>query len=227
MAFRTVQEAIDQVARNMSLVNAANVTPYSPELILSYLQLAHEMIIDEQEWDEVRADFIRTLDGTTGRITVGISTVDNYKDIKRVYHESSSTPLPVLTTYNNPLIATSIHGIRGIPRSDDPGPNKKLIQFYPLVLTGQVLFQADQTFDLTNLELELPIDWWLHVLHASWQFALDDGTNPGQIAKYEGLFNERMKQVKTKENSRPVSLDPYQSIPDIWVDSDDPYWIGT
>jgi hypothetical protein len=223
----TVAGAIQQVARHMSMVNGSGMTPYSPELVTSYLMAAHEFIKGEQPWDELEIVHIRTLDGTTGKITEGITEVTDWKDTIRIYHESSATPLPKVTGYNNALIATSLIGYKGLSRAVDPGPAFSLVQFYPLILAGRVMFVSKTTFDFNNMDLRIPIDWWLHVYHASWQYALDDGTNPGQIKKYELLFNERMRQVKSKENGRPVSMDPYAAIPDIWFEGGDPYWISS
>jgi hypothetical protein len=62
-----------------------------------------------------------------------------------------------------------------------------------------------------------------HVYHASWQYALDDGTNPGQVTKYELLFNRRLSQIRSKEASRPVLLQPNQVIPNDWFEQDAPY----
>jgi len=227
MAYSTVADAITQVARNMSLVNGQGMTPYSPELIESYLHGAHQFIRDEQEWHDFDGVYNRTLDGSTGLITEGITEVSDPKEIMRIYHSSSMTPLPKVPIYNNKQVSTTLIGFEFLTREEDPGPAYKLVRFYPLILTGDVRIEAHRTFDFTDHDTVIPVDWWLHVYHASWQYALDDGTNPGQIAKYENLFSTRMKQVKEKENSQPVSLDPYAAIPDIWFEGDDPYWISS
>ena len=225
MPYSTIEEAITQTTRNMSLVNAASMTPYSDDLVMSYLHGAHMAIRDDQPWDELNIAHTRTLDGTTGKITEKITEVTDWKDIIRVYHESSQQPLGKVTRWSNPLISSTLVGFRGMSKVEDPDSGGRyLVQFFPLTLTGQVLFQSQLSIDWDSRDTELPIDWWLHVYHASWQFALDDGTNPGQIKKYETLFNDRLKSVKNKENKFPVSLDPYQAIPNVWTESDDPYW---
>lgn len=227
MTFSTIEDAIIQVAAGMSLVNAQGMTPYSDELILSYLHGAHTAIADEQEWDEMTISHTRTLDGTTGKITQKITEVTDWKDIERIYHESSQQPLPKVTRWSNPLISTTLVGFRGMSAVEDPNSGGRyLVQFFPLTLTGQVLFQSALSIDFTNRDTVLPIDWWLHVYHASWQYALDDGTNPAQMEKYQTLYNQRLKTVKSKQNRASISLDPYQAIPNIWTESDDPYQSG-
>lgn len=227
MAKTTVAEAITQIARNMSLVAGTNMTPYSPETAMAMLDLTHQMIRDEQEWHDFNGTFNRVLDGVTGTITEGITTVSDPKDINRIYHESSMTPLPKVSLYNNKLISTTLIGFDFLSRAEDPGPAYKLVVFYPIILTGNVRIEADLSFDMYNPATVIPVDWWLHVLGASWQWAMDDGTNPAQITKYETLYNMRLKQVKGKENNQPISLDPYAAIPDIWFEGDDPYWISS
>jgi hypothetical protein len=223
MAYSTLGEAVEQVARHMSLINSEGVTPYSPDLVISYLNRAYEHIKDEQEWGELTQWYQRTLDGATGRVTEAIPCTD-WKRIQRVYHESFITPLPMLSNYANPLASTLLLGVRPIARGDDlTGDNRYLVNFYPLTLTGSVLFHIELSVDWTDLETVLPIDWWLHVDYASWAYALDDGTNPSQISKYETSFNNRMKQMKAKENSRQVLLQPNQVIPNEWFEEDAPY----
>lgn len=225
MPFSTLGEAVDQVARHMSLVNGNGMTPYSPELIISYLNRAHEHIVDEGDWSEMILWFNRTLDGTTGKITQTIPGITDWKKIKRVYHESLKTPMPLLSNYVNPLSSTLLLGYRGLPPEEDiqVGSDRYLIMFYPNTLQGRVLFQIERSIDWTNMATVLPIDWWAHVDMASWLYASDDGTNPAQISKYETSFNLRMKQIRAKEGSRPVLLQPDQVIPNEWFEQDAPY----
>ena len=110
MPYRTLGEAVEQVARHMSLVNGENMTPYSPELLVSYLNAAHRFIVDENEWSEMVLWYNRTLDGVTGKITQTIPCLD-WKEIRRVYHESFITPLPLLSSYANPIASTLLLGL--------------------------------------------------------------------------------------------------------------------
>lgn len=219
----TVADAIVQVARNLSLVDGVGMQPYSEDQITGYLVGAHQFIVDEQEWPDLTIEHVRTLDGTTGKITQLITEITDWKRILRLYHESSNHPLPYRSSYNNPLVNTFPYGYRGlsIPEDTQTG-GKYLVAVYPLTLSGQVLFQSQLDFDLSDPTVVIPIDWWLHVYHASWQYAADDGTNEVQIDKYMNLFNSRMKQVKSKNNARPVAMDPQNTIPNQWTEFDAP-----
>src|SRR5882762_4569188 len=224
MAYETVNDAIVVVARGMSLVNAAGMTPYSQDAIVDLLQKAHSFIIKEQEWQETKIVHTRTLDGVTGKFTQGITEVKDWKKVIRVYHESSMKPLPLVTNYSNPLISTTLIGYRGLTRPEDAGPNYLLLQFFPLILTGQVLLHSKLTYDFSSsLTQVIPIDFWLHVHRALWEYSTTDGTNSLEVDKHKNNYNECLAQVKDAENSRPISQDPYAAMRGSCVDSSDPY----
>ena len=225
MPQRTVRDAITQVARNVSLVNGVNMTPYSDDTVLGYLIAAHEHINAEHEWAEMMVWRTRTLDGVAGLITVLITDTDNWKDVVRIYHELYQTPMPVLTSYINPIYQSALlQGYRGIPpEEDNVGTGKYLVKFYPAELTGNVLFQLRRQVDFEDDTTIIPIDWWMHVYFASWMYAVDDGTNPAQIDKYLKLADKRMKQITALENSRPSPSTPGSILPSQWWEDDAPY----
>lgn len=224
MVDSTIGDAITDIARHMGMVNGQNMTPYSDDTCLMYLRRAHKLIKDESEWDEMILWRERTLDGSTGKITQLITDTTDWKDVKRVYHESMQTPLPRISSYVNPLTSTLQWGYRGLdPASDNTGEGKYLIQFYPATLTGRVLIQLDRSIDWTNRETILPIDYDWHVYLAAHMWAAQDGTNPVQIANLKDLLQTRKDQIMDKENSRPVSTQPNQLIPNDWWEADAPY----
>jgi hypothetical protein len=153
--------------------------------------------------------------------------VSSPRDVFRVYHESSSKPLPRVSGYLNSIVNTARFGWERIAVAQDPGPQKMLIQFYPLTLTGSVQFKAHARYDFSSdREMEVPIDFWTHVWRASWQYAVNDGTNPAQIDSFKNNYNEALRLAKDSENEAPTQLDPFAIQPDQWYESDDPYWRG-
>src|SRR5687768_7285100 len=121
MASITLGDAITQVARNMGLTNQPQLTPYSNDAVIAYLEQAHDMIVGEREWSEMVVWRERTLDGTLGLITELITDTKDWKRIRRIYHESMQTPLAVISTYTNPLEPTAslVFGYRGMPPEED------------------------------------------------------------------------------------------------------------
>lgn len=227
MAQTTLRQAIDRVARNCSLTSGQSMTPYSEDTIVGYLEAAHELIKAEHEWAEMVTWFTRTLDEATGKITQLIPGVTDWKHIRRIYHEAYRTPLPLLSSYINPLTSSLLNGYRGLEPSEDntTSAGRYLVQFYPVTWAGRVLFQIDREVDFSDTpeDVTLPIDWWWHVYLASWMFAFDDGTNQGQIEKYLQLSEKRKRQVTARESSRPSFAQPNQLIPNDWWESDAPY----
>jgi hypothetical protein len=209
----------------MSLTNGVNMTPYSDDTIVSYLVAAHQHIIGEAEWSEMMVWRPRVLDGVTGLITELITDTDDWKSVARIYHELYRTPLPVLSSYQNPIFNTALmQGYRGLPpEEDNQTAGKYLVRFYPQNLTGNVLFELHRKPDFTKDELVIPIDWWLHVYIASWMYAADDGTNPAQLDKYMKLGQKRLGQVMAMENSRPTTHSPENMMPSQWWEEQSPY----
>ena len=225
MPQRTLRDAVTQVVRNMSLTNGVNMTPYSDDTIVSYLIAAHEQIMGEAEWSEMIVWRDRTLDGVNGLVTELITDTDDWKKIRRIYHESAQTPMAMLSSYTNPQTTMIGFGYRGLPPEEDNTGigGRYLVRFYPPTLTGRVMFQIERSLDFTDDTTVLPVDWWLHVYIASWMYAADDGTNPAQLQKYMQLADKRMKQINAAENSRHSFTNPNQSIPNEWFEDDSPY----
>lgn len=224
--YSTVRDAITETARAVGLTNAQGMTPYSDELVLSYLAGTHVLIRDATEWSELSETFIRTLDGSTGRITQTITGVTDWKRIRRIYQEGFQTPLPMLTTYLNPLESSLLLGYTPIPRQDDlqpPATGRYLVQFQPLTSTSRVLLQVDREVDWSDEDQVLPIDFWLHVWGAAMMWGAADAANESQLAQNTRLFDARMKQVKARENSRPSFSNPNQLQPNDWWEQGAPY----
>jgi hypothetical protein len=201
------------------------MTPYSTDGVVSYLDAAHALIKKEHEWAEMVRWVTRTLDGSTGKVTQLITNTKNWKSIRRVYHDSMQTPLALLSSYTNPSTSTLLFGYRGLAPEDDNtvGDGRYLVNFYPVTLTGTVLFQIDREIDWSDEDAVVPIDFWLHVFYACWMWACDDGTNPVQVDKYAKLMRTRMQQVTASEASRPSFTQPNQLIPNDWWEQDAPY----
>ncbi len=225
MADSTVGDAVADVARFMGMVNGQGMTPYSDDACIMYLKRAHRLIADESEWDEMVLWRVRTLDGVSGKVTELIEDTRDWKDIKRIYHESMQTAMAKLSSFVNPLTSTLMFGYRGIdPASDVSGAGGRyLVQFYPETLQGRVLFQIKRSIDWTSRDTVLPIDYDWHVYQAAHIWACQDGTNPVQIQNLAQLLESRRGQVMERENSRPVQAQPNQLIPNDWWEADAPY----
>lgn len=225
LTFTTLIDAVREVAKGMGLTNGTNMTPYSDDLVVSYILQAHELIKAEHAWDEMERGILRTPDGVTGKVTELITDCTDWKLIRRIYQQGFQTPLPKLSTYINPLMTPIQLGYIGLAPQDDNDTDagRYLVQFFPVTTVAQVFMVVESTFDFTDTELVIPIDFWLHVYYACWLWACEDGTNPLQVTKYEKLLKKRMEQVTMREASRPSLSQPNQMIPNEWWEQDSPY----
>lgn len=194
------------------------MSPYSDDQLANYLDNAHEMITTEFVWPEMVNTFIKTLDGTTGKITVGFQASDmllDYKQIKHVYSDAVVRELPLLGSVNNPLLSSPLIGYRPLSLVEDPN-HRYMIIVQPTTLTGKVAIVANLKADLTDPAAVIPIDPLLHIWCATWMFAVDDGTNPGQADKYLRLYNNRSMMLRASVNNGPVALNPFNGPTSQW-----------
>lgn len=214
----TVAEAIVKVALNMSLVSGQGMSPYSDDQIAQYLSNAHDMLTAKYVWPELNASIIKTLDGTTGKVTVAFNAAEgitDYKQIKHIYSENVQRELPVLSGVINPLMQSSVIGYRILSIAEDP--NKQyLFAIQPVTWAGRIAITANLKADFSNPDTVIPIDDLLHIWIATWMWAEDDATNPAQAEKYLKLWEDRVKDIRSNVNTGPYALNPFNGPLDTW-----------
>lgn len=213
-----VSEAIPKVALNMSLINGTNMSPYSDDQIANYLSNAHDMLTAKYVWPELVSTFVKTLDGSTGKVTVAFNAADgvtDYKQIKHIYSENVQRELPQISGIINPLQQSSVIGYKILNIKEDP--NKQyLFSIQPVTWTGRVAIVANLKADFSNPDTVIPIDDLLHIWIASWMYAEDDATNPAQAEKYLKLWEDRIKDIRSNVNVGPYALNPFNGPLDQW-----------
>lgn len=204
----------------MSLVQGQGMQPYSDDQIGGYLSDSHDDITSEAVWPEMVTTLFRTLDGTTGKATVAFSLADgvtDYKQIKHVYVDSVRRELPLSSGYQNPLLQVPLVSYSVLSIKDDP--NKQfLIKINPPTTAGQLAIVANLKADLSNPTTVIPIDDLLHVYRATWMYAVDDATNPGQVEKYLNLYNNRWKTIRANVNTGPYAMNPFNGPIEQWFE---------
>lgn len=215
----TVAEAIVKVARNMSLVTGTNMSPYSDDVLGQYLENAHLMLMEKGNWPELRVITTKILDGTTGKATVAFTADDKlttYRRIKGVYVENARAAIPMITGYNNPLL-DPVPELGWMPTNIVDDPNLQyVIKIKPYAMTGNIAIAYDATVDFDNPDTVIPIDPLLHIWIATWMWAEDDGTNPGQAEKYLNLWQDRLKDIQGNINQGPISLEAFNAPTVSW-----------
>lgn len=218
----TVAEAITKVALNLSLVTGTNMSPFSDDQLGQYLSNANDMIMAKGNWPELEATATKVLDGTTGKITVAFTAADgltDYKYIKQVYTQASQSPLPKIARRGNPLFELPQIGWKPLNIVDDP--NKQyFFSVYPVTQTGSCAIVYNIKLDFSDPDTVIPVDDLLHIWCATWMYAEDDGTNPGQAEKYFNLFQDRWKDIHGLANSGDVSLTTASAPDTMWRELD-------
>lgn len=214
----TVAEAIVKVARNMSLIEGQNMSPYSDDQISQYLSNAHDMLTSKYTWPELTASFQKTLDGSTGKVTVAFTAangITDYKQIKHIWSENVLRELPQISGVVNPLQQSSVIGYTILNITEDP-TKQYLFKIQPITWTGQIMIQANLKADFSDPTTVIPIDDLLHIWIATWMYAEDDATNPAQAEKYLKLWEDRIKDVRSNVNTGPYALNPFNGPLDQW-----------
>lgn len=219
-----VSEAITKVALNMSLVTGQGMSPYSDDQVAQYLSNAHDMLTSKYTWPELVSVLTRTLNGTTGLPTVAYTVADgitDYKQIKHVYSDNIRRELTVISSIVNPLQVSSLVGYQILNIKDDP--NKQfLIRILPVTTTGRIAVVANLKADFSNPNTIIPIDDLLHIWIATWMWAEDDATNPGQAQKYLDLWQDRVLDIRSNVNQGPIALNPFSGPTEQWYEYDSP-----
>lgn len=213
-----VSEAIPKVALNMSLINGANMSSYSDDQIQQYLSDAHSMLTSKYVWPELVTTFVKTLDGITGKATIAFTAADgfdDYKQIKHVYSSQVYRELPLVSGSYNPLMPGFQVGYSIINTIDDPS-KQYIIKISPATTTGDIAIVVNRKANFNDPDTVIPIDDLLHIWIATWMWAEDDATNPGQAEKYSDLWQDRVKDVRSNVNVGPFALNPFNGPNQTW-----------
>ncbi len=218
-----VSEAITKVALNMSLIAGNNMSPYSDDQVGQYLSNAHDMLTSKYTWPELVVVLTRTLTGTNGLPTVAYAQagLTDYKQIRHVYSDNIRRELPIISPIVNPLQVSSLVGYQIMNIIDDPA-KQYFVRILPLTTVGQIAIVANLKADFSNPDTVIPIDDLLHIWIATWMWAEDDGTNPGQAEKYSQLWQDRIKDVRSNVNQGPMALNPFSGPTEQWYEYDSP-----
>ena len=159
------------------------------------------------------------LDGVTGSLTadltMDLNPVTDFEDINMVWPTGSNRALSALPPRTNPSVL-----IGDYPFFLEPNytvANRPFI-VYPLASTGPIDIWARSmpTFPISLTDTVL-LDDLLLTYMATWMYAEDDATAPGQIAKFKNLAEKRMEAITKALNNQPLALDPrYISPLDGW-----------
>jgi hypothetical protein len=204
-------DIVSAVIVELSQVPGTATQTYAAGRILQHVQDAFLLEFEDFWWpDYVTYLGPIALDGTTGRLTqdlVGsLATITEYRDIAAVFPSDSNRKLRELPQGINPFTMTS--GSAQMFLAPDYTTAARPFRVYPPDSTGSVVVVARQrpTLPLATTDT-LYIDRLLLQYDACWMYAVDDGTVPAQVQKFQMLAEKRRRSVQASFAQHPLELD--------------------
>jgi len=203
---------VNAVINELSQVPGVATQIYASGRILQHVQDALLLELEEMWWPDYMT-YIGpvALDGTTGSLAADLvgplATIREYGDIAAVYPSSSNRKLRELPQSINPLTLTS--GLSTYYIAPDFTVVGRPFKVYPPDSTISVVVWARQR-PLLPLALtdNVYIDQLLLQYDACWMYAVDDGTIPAQVNKFQVLAQNRRKKMVAGFSQHPLALDP-------------------
>lgn len=211
---KTLQALTTDVEKMLYQAAGPGVQIYAQDVLMQKIQQAFDHVFTTKFWPQFMVREVRTLDGVSGTVTAPFTSILENKDIHSIFRRNSDHPIPQLPNSINTL---------DLPVSDAiqfyaPTANSNLFTAYPLEATDEIVvvgrarpateFIATDTVPFDYLALE----YW-----AAWEYCVDDASNAGMAAKFNGLFDSRMKELEDNEFTNVVQLNPRSGqIPTRW-----------
>lgn len=211
MAGTTVGDIVNAVILELSHVPGTATQIYSAPRILQFVQDAYQLEINEMWWPNYMFYQQVGLDGTTGALTADlagpISTCNDYADVAAVYAPGRNRKVREFPQSLNPFAYTT--GTNAWYMMADYTVDNRPFKILPAGSTGPVVVWARQhdTLPYTNSSVTY-LDALLLQYDACWMYAVDDGTVPAQVNRFQLLASNRRKQLKAGYNNQPLELDP-------------------
>lgn len=213
----TLNNLIQRTIQMLSQVTGTGTQVYAEDrlaemIINSFYTLSRIRFWSHQtQWEQ------KTLDGSAGLVTVNFDPVGEFRDVQSVMPGTSMRPLAMLPVEFNPysLSGTSARYVEDYTATSAA----KIFRVWPVTATGTVAVRRRVLPLRSSLVSAATVPFHDNALiyKACWEYSDDDGGNPGQTAKFQGLFQAEWKSLTMDEVSKPIELDPRTgTVPDEW-----------
>jgi hypothetical protein len=214
-----VGDIVNAVINELSQVPGVATQIYASGRILQHVQDALLLELEEMWWPDYMTWIGPiALDGTTGSLTADLigplATITEYKDIAAVHPSDSNRKLRELPQSINPFVLNSGYGPWYI--APDYTTPARPFKVYPPSSTISVVVWARQRPTLPiDTTTRVYIDQLLLQYDACWMYAVDDGTIPAQVNKFQVLAQNRRRMIKAAFSVHPLQLDPRYGVDDM------------
>lgn len=208
----TVNDVVNSVIIELSQVPGLTTQIYSTSRIQQFVQNAITLELEEMWWPPLMWRQLVPLDPATGLLNADlkgpISYIDEYGDIAAVYPQDRNNKIPELPQSINPFAFTSSSQRPRFIEADSTLEHRPF-RVWPLGISGSVAIWARQRLTLPLSPSDKTyIDPLLLLYDACWMYAVDDGTVPAQVNKYQVLATSRRKKMISRYSQHPLTLDP-------------------
>lgn len=215
--FKTMQALITDVEKALYQSAGPSVQVYSQDLIMDMIQDGFNHVFTKRWWPQFRTRESRILNGTTGYITVPLTLIKSYEDIRYVYGPNSARPLTSLPMQMNTL--ADGFNVGTTPRWIE-GDATNTLRVWPNTAIGTILVVGRARPDPYIITDVVQMDPTLLKHFAAWSYFVDDGSNPAAAAKHQGLFETRLDQLENDNFNEPIMLDAVsERVPTEWSES--------
>lgn len=211
--FDTLENLIQRTITTLAQVPGSGTQLYSEDRIQELIQQVYTINSDKFWIPEQMNWLSAALDGTAGLPATDWTDINSYKDIRAIFFNTSQRPLPRLPSDMNPFTVTGTTGRfqEPIARANEPSSTStRLFRIWPLTATGTVRVHAR----LRNTNLFRDPDNVIYfddvalINGTAFMYSADDGANPGSVAKFQRLYDDRIVEIQDNLNRQPIILDP-------------------
>lgn len=219
MVDKTLNDLITRTERELGQVAGISVQVYAKDLLAQKLEAAFDFHFAHKtiKWKRFLTYQTYTLDGSTGRVTGNVTTTfREFGDIYSIFPEGSDRKITALNLMQNPARYTGDSPLHYMADATAT----KLFKVLPITATGDIVVVGRQYPSITFANTDIiPFDAWCLIYHAAWQYAVDDGANPGQINKLQNLYQAAFDNAYAADQQAPVQIDRAQPyIPNDWFE---------
>jgi len=223
-----VNDIVKAAINELSQVPGIATQVYASPRLQQFVQNAILLEIEEMWWPQLMFYQSVPIDPDSGLLAadlVGpISAVDEYGDVAAVYHGGTNQKVPELPPSVNPFSMTGAGSVRYI--SADSSTAHRPFRVWPIGATGNVDVWARQRLQTPATGTDkVYIDQTLILYDACWMYAVDDGTVPAQVNKYQVLAANRRKKMLARYSQHPTPLDPRYNWQEMLDQGDDSFFV--
>lgn len=217
MVDKTLQELISETQKLLYQQAGLGVQVYSQDNIAQKIVHGFDFLFtnNDYKWKRFQVYVQKTLDGVTGKPTTVTTEITNFDDLYAVFREDSDQKLTKFSTERNPYGVTGDRPYQYMPDAT------YLVKVVPFTATGDIVLFGRQRpstypFILTDT---VPFDYLALTYFAAWSYCTDDASNAAQAEKFQGMFEERIKQLSKSQDNEPLALNSDRvDIPTRWHD---------